>query len=86
VDRYGRIVGRCLVGDLDINEWLVAQGLALTYRRYSRDYVSRGGRRSGGRPRHVGGHVRATLGVEASTVSGSAALLPIELVRIASRR
>jgi endonuclease YncB( thermonuclease family) len=26
VDRYGRIVGRCLVGDLAINEWLVAQG------------------------------------------------------------
>jgi endonuclease YncB( thermonuclease family) len=40
VDRYGRIVGRCLVGDLDINEWLVAQGLALGYRRYSRDYVA----------------------------------------------
>ncbi|MGH6896500.1 MAG: thermonuclease family protein [Geminicoccaceae bacterium] len=40
VDRYGRIVGRCLVGDLDINEWLVAQGLALAYRRYSRNYVA----------------------------------------------
>jgi endonuclease YncB( thermonuclease family) len=40
VDRYGRIVGRCLAGDLDINEWLVAQGLALAYRRYSLDYVS----------------------------------------------
>jgi endonuclease YncB( thermonuclease family) len=40
VDRYGRIVGRCLVDDLDINEWLVAQGLALAYRRYSRDYVA----------------------------------------------
>jgi endonuclease YncB( thermonuclease family) len=25
VDRYGRVVGRCLVGDLDINEWLVAR-------------------------------------------------------------
>jgi endonuclease YncB( thermonuclease family) len=40
VDRYERIVGRCLVGDLDINEWLVAQGLALAYRHYSRDYVA----------------------------------------------
>ena len=40
VDRYGRIVGRCLVGDLDVNEWLVAQGLALAYRRYSLDYVA----------------------------------------------
>jgi endonuclease YncB( thermonuclease family) len=40
VDRYGRIVGRCLVGKLDINEWLVAHGLALAYRRYSHDYVA----------------------------------------------
>ena len=39
VDRYGRIVGRCLVGEVDINKWLVAQGLALAYRRYSLDYV-----------------------------------------------
>jgi endonuclease YncB( thermonuclease family) len=40
VDRYERIVGRCLVGEVDINGWLVAQGLALAYRRYSRDYVA----------------------------------------------
>jgi endonuclease YncB( thermonuclease family) len=40
VDRYGRSVGRCLVGEVDINEWLVAQGLALAYRRYSHDYVA----------------------------------------------
>jgi endonuclease YncB( thermonuclease family) len=40
VDRYARIVGRCLVGEVDINEWLVAQGLALAYRRYSLDYVA----------------------------------------------
>ena len=40
VDRYGRIVGRCLVGEVDINEWLVAQGLALAYRHYSMDYVA----------------------------------------------
>lgn len=29
VDRYGRIVSRCLVGQVDINQWLVAQGLVL---------------------------------------------------------
>jgi endonuclease YncB( thermonuclease family) len=40
VDRYGRIVGRCLLGDIDINEWLVSQGLALAYRHYSMDYVA----------------------------------------------
>jgi endonuclease YncB( thermonuclease family) len=28
------------LANLDINEWLVAQGLALAYRRYSHDYVA----------------------------------------------
>src|ERR671918_63096 len=40
VDRYARIVGRCTVGGIDINRWLVEQGLAIAYRRYSRDYVA----------------------------------------------
>jgi endonuclease YncB( thermonuclease family) len=40
VDRYGRIVGRCLVGHVGINAWLVAQGLALAYRKYSRHYIA----------------------------------------------
>ncbi len=40
VDRYGRIVGRCVVGDIDVNEWLVSQGLALAYRHYSMEYVA----------------------------------------------
>ena len=38
-DRYGRIVAVCRVGDLDLNAWLVAEGWALAYRRYSTDYV-----------------------------------------------
>ena len=39
VDRYGRLVMRCLSDGDDIAEMLVAQGLALAYRRYSEDYV-----------------------------------------------
>jgi len=39
VDRYGRLVMRCLSDGTDIAEALVAQGLALAYRRYSKDYV-----------------------------------------------
>ncbi len=85
VDRYGRIVGRCLVGTLDINEWLVAQGLALAYRRYSRDLRRRRGRGSSGWPRHVGGHVRAALGVARPTVS-SGVLSPVELAGMVVRR
>lgn len=38
-DRYGRIVGRCVADGRDIGEALVSQGLALAYRRYSKDYV-----------------------------------------------
>ena len=38
-DRYGRIVAVCRQGGRDINAWLVAEGWALAYRRYSREYV-----------------------------------------------
>ena len=38
-DRYGRIVAVCYVGDEDLNAWMVLQGLAVAYRRYSLDYV-----------------------------------------------
>ncbi len=36
-DRYGRIVGRVYVGDIDVNRDLVAQGFAWVFRRYSDD-------------------------------------------------
>lgn len=38
-DRYGRAVAVCTVGDTDLGAWLVRQGYALAYRRYSLDYV-----------------------------------------------
>ena len=39
--RYGRIVAVCRVGGEDLNAWMVSQGLALAYRRYSTAYVGR---------------------------------------------
>ena len=39
VDRYGRLIMRCLAGDTDIGKALVEQGLAMAYRRYSQDYM-----------------------------------------------
>ncbi|MCY4499035.1 MAG: thermonuclease family protein [Rhodospirillaceae bacterium] len=39
-DRYGRIVAVCRHGGRDVNAWLVGQGWAMAYRRYSRAYVS----------------------------------------------
>ena len=38
-DRYGRIVAVCRQDGQDINAWLVAEGWALAYRRYSLAYV-----------------------------------------------
>ena len=38
-DRYGRIVAVCFMGETDINAWMVRNGWAVAYRRYSRDYV-----------------------------------------------
>jgi endonuclease YncB( thermonuclease family) len=38
-DRYGRLIAVCYLGATDLNAWLVRNGWALAYRRYSRDYV-----------------------------------------------
>lgn len=38
-DRYGRVVARCSVANTDLNAWLVRNGWALAYRRYSTSYV-----------------------------------------------
>jgi len=38
-DRYGRPVAVCFVAGEDIGAWLVREGWALAYRRYSTDYV-----------------------------------------------
>ncbi len=38
-DRYGRGIAVCTISGADVNAWMVANGWALAYRRYSRDYV-----------------------------------------------
>ncbi len=38
-DRYGRVVAVCSLNGRDLQAWLVAEGWALAYRRYSMDYV-----------------------------------------------
>ena len=38
VDRYGRAIAVCRQGNQDLNRWLVSEGWAVAYRRYSRDY------------------------------------------------
>jgi len=39
-DRFGRTVAVCMVAGEDVNAWMVEQGWALAYRRYSLDYVN----------------------------------------------
>jgi endonuclease YncB( thermonuclease family) len=39
-DRYGRMVARCATDLGDINGWLVAEGWAVAYRSYAKDYVA----------------------------------------------
>lgn len=38
-DRYGRLVATCYLGSEDLDAWMVSQGLALAFRRYSTRYV-----------------------------------------------
>ena len=38
-DVYGRFIGECRLGTLNINAWLVQKGWALAYRKYSLKYV-----------------------------------------------
>lgn len=39
-DQYGRHIGRCFLGEDDLNEWLVRQGQAVANRRFSTEYVA----------------------------------------------
>jgi endonuclease YncB( thermonuclease family) len=39
-DHFRRPIGRCSVGGLDVQEWMVAEGWAVAYRKYSEDYVA----------------------------------------------
>src|SRR5690349_11862122 len=39
-DRYGRLLGLCRVGDTAINAWLVEQGHAVAFVRYSDRFVA----------------------------------------------
>lgn len=38
-DKYGRMIGSCEVGDMDINREMVISGLARAYRQYSKRYL-----------------------------------------------
>ena len=39
LDRYKRYIGVCFVGEINLNKWMVRNGHAVAYRRYSKDYI-----------------------------------------------
>jgi endonuclease YncB( thermonuclease family) len=39
-DRYGRMVAVCQADGVDVSEWMVQQGQAVAFRKYSVDYVA----------------------------------------------
>lgn len=39
-DRYGRMVAVCWTVKTDLSQWMVRQGQAIAYRKYSLDYVA----------------------------------------------
>ena len=39
LDRYKRYIGVCFIGDINLNKWMVKNGYAVAYRRYSKDYI-----------------------------------------------
>jgi endonuclease YncB( thermonuclease family) len=38
-DRYGTVIAVCWAGGENLNVWMVSEGWALAYRRYSSDFV-----------------------------------------------
>ena len=38
-DRYDRFIGVCFIEKNDLNKWMVRNGYAIAYRRYSKDYI-----------------------------------------------
>ena len=39
LDIYKRYIGVCFLGDINLNKWMVRNGYAVAYRRYSKDYI-----------------------------------------------
>ena len=40
VDRYNRLIGECYKRNENLNSWLVSNGYAVVYRKYSKKYFS----------------------------------------------
>ena len=61
-DRYGRMVALRTVDDVDISRWMVQEGQAIAFRRYSLDYVEEEDA-ARGEGRHLGGRIPRSVGI-----------------------
>ena len=39
LDRYKRYIGVCFLGNVNLNKWMVRNGYAVAYKRYSKNYI-----------------------------------------------
>ena len=39
VDRYNRLIGECFKRNINLNSWMVSNGYALAYRKFSKKYI-----------------------------------------------
>ena len=39
-DSYKRYLAKCFKGKINLNRWMVRNGYAVAYRRYSKEYIS----------------------------------------------
>ena len=70
-DRYLRALGMCSAADgTDLNGWLVSQGHALAYRKYSTTYVPEEGQAKAAQAGIWAGEFRAALGLAAGGTAG----------------
>ena len=40
IDRYKRLIGECFKRNINLNSWMVSNGYAVAYRKYSKKYVT----------------------------------------------
>ena len=64
LDRYGRSLATCLIGEINVNAWMVASGWALAYRKYFGSLRCRGNFRTGIRRRALGWRVQTPVALE----------------------
>ena len=39
LDRYNRYIGVCFIEEINLNKWMVRNGYAVAYRKYSKNYI-----------------------------------------------